>query len=85
MMAEKAGYSPFHLSRKFQEEMDCSIIEYIQNSKVVQAKYLLEHSSNSVDEISEELGFNSRTYFTSIFKKYVGVTPSVYRKQMAKI
>ena len=80
-LAQKAGYSPFHMSRKFQREMNCSIIEYIQHSKLERAKYLLTHTQQSIDDISEELGFNSRSYFTTVFKKKEGMTPSDYRRE----
>lgn len=79
-LAQKAGYSPFHMSRKFHKEMNCSIIEYIQRSKLERAKYLLTHTDQSVDDISAELGFNSRSYFTTVFKNQEGITPSDYRR-----
>lgn len=80
-LAQKAGYSPFHLSRKFHKEMNCSIIDYIQHSKLERAKYLLVHTTQSIDDISAELGFNSRSYFTSVFKNIEGTTPSEYRRE----
>lgn len=80
-LAQMAGYSPFHMSRKFHKEMDCSIIDYIQRSKLERAKYLLTHTNQSIDDISAELGFNSRSYFTSVFKSHEGMTPSDYRKE----
>lgn len=67
-LAAKAGYSPSHLSRKFYREMGCSIITYIQNSKLERACYLLANTTRSVDDISAELGFNARSYFTTVFK-----------------
>ena len=85
VMADKAGYSPFHLSRKFRQEMNCSIIEYIQKSKIEHAKYLLANTKQSVDDISADLGFNSRSYFTTVFKNLVGTTPMEFRKAHAKI
>lgn len=84
-LAEKARYSPFHLSRKFHQEMGCSIIDYIQRSKLERAMYLLSHSDMSVDDISAELGYNSRSYFTTVFKNLLGMTPSAYRRQHAKV
>ena len=81
MLAAKAGYTSYHLSRKFKQEMKCSIIDYIQSSKLERAKYLLENSQTTVDEISDSLGFGTRSYFTSVFKKHTGQTPSDYRKE----
>ena len=36
----------------------------------------------SIQEISEKVGFNSQSYFTKIFKKYIGVTPITYRNKL---
>lgn len=84
-LAEKAGYSSFHLSRKFRQEMNCSIIDYIQRSKLERAKYLLVYTEKSVDDVSAELGFNSRSYFTTVFKNQTGMTPTQYRRENAKV
>ena len=81
MLADKAGYTSYHLSRKFKQEMRCSIIDYIQLSKLERAKYLLVNSQTTVDEISYSLGFGTRSYFTSVFKKHTGQTPSDYRRE----
>jgi len=81
MLADKAGYTAYHLSRKFRQEMKCSIIDYIQQSKLERAKYLLVNTPKTLDEISDSLGFGTRSYFTSIFKKHAGQTPSDYRKE----
>lgn len=81
MPADKAGYTSCHLSRKFKQEMKCSIIDYIQLSKLERAKYLLVNTQTTVDEISDSLGFGTRSYFTSVFKKHTGQTPSDYRKE----
>ena len=81
MLADKAGYTSYHLSRKFKQEMHCSIIDYIQQSKLERAKYLLVNTQTTVDEISDSLGFGTRSYFTSVFKKHTGQTPSDYRKE----
>lgn len=81
MLADKAGYTSYHLSRKFKQEMNCSIIDYIQRSKLERAKYLLVNTQTTVDEISDCLGFGTRSYFTSVFKKHTGQTPSDYRRE----
>lgn len=85
ILAEKAGYTSFHLSRKFRQEMGCSIIEYIHRSKLERAKYMLTHSDSSVDDISAELGFNTRSYFTAVFKEHTNMTPTEYRRQNSRV
>ena len=55
-------------------------VEYINMCRVTKAKALLVESSCSIDEIVKRCGFNNNSYFFRIFKKYVGATPSLYRK-----
>lgn len=79
-LAQKAGYTKYHLSRKFHAEMGCSITEYIQKSKIGSAAWKLTYTNESIEQISEELGFSTRTYFTNVFRNHMGVVPTEYRK-----
>ncbi len=80
-LAEKAGYTESYLSRKFVQEMGCSITDYIQQAKVERSKFLLINTEYTVDEISDILGFGSRSYFSNVFKKVVGESPTQFRRQ----
>lgn len=80
-LAQMTGYTETHLSRKFKREMGCTIVYYIQNTKVEKAKYLLINTHESVDSISNRLAFNTRSYFTQVFRQYTGITPSEYREK----
>ena len=66
---------------RMQPSHTVSITDYIQQSKLERAKYLLANSQTTVDEISDSPGFGTRSYFTSVFKKHTGQTPSDYRKE----
>lgn len=77
-MARQQGYNSYYLSRKFQKEMGISLNSYIQLQKVEQAKKMLDTQKLSTTEISERLAFSSPSYFTSIFRKYTGMTPTAY-------
>ncbi|MCC3868325.1 PocR ligand-binding domain-containing protein [Terrisporobacter mayombei] len=79
-MAKVCHISQSYFSRLFSKEMGDSFSNYISKLKINWAKELLEDSDMSVSQISDELGFNEPGYFIKIFKKYEGVTPSVYRK-----
>ena len=65
--------------------MGCSIITYIQNSKLERACYLLANTIRSVDDISAELGFNARSYFTTVFKNHIGMSPTEYRRENSTV
>jgi len=78
-MAIKCGYSRKYLSAKFKSEMGVSMVDYITEQKVEQAKVMLRNSQGSIIDISNALKFVSNSYFTSTFRKLVGITPKEYR------
>lgn len=80
-IAEYIGYSEYYLSRKFKTETGININEFIKNHRITLAKNLLETTELSIQEISEQLQFCSRSYFTDIFHKTVGISPTDYREQ----
>ena len=73
--------SPKYLSVLFRKEVGITISEYIQQTKIEEAKKLLAYSSNSILDISSLLNFSDQSYFTKVFKKVVGVTPKIYRER----
>lgn len=78
-IAQKYGYTPYYFSKKFKQEVGMSLREYAVKEKVERAKTLLTQSTMSISDISETLGFNSQSYFGSIFRKITGMTPSEYQ------
>lgn len=81
MLAQKTGYHERYLARKFKEETNVSVVNYVKIVKIERAKQLLAYSRLSVEEISISLCFCSRSYFSQEFRKIAGVTPAEYRKQ----
>ena len=84
-LAEQAGYAEYYFSHKFKNEMGCSVADYIKHEKIRQAKVLLSGTNMSIQEISDELSFGSRSYFSSSFQKETGLSPSEYREQHMKL
>ncbi len=84
-LASQAGYTEYYFSHKFKNETGCSVADYIKREKIRQAKLLLSGTKMSIQEISEELSFGSRSYFSSSFQKETGLSPSEYREQNLKI
>lgn len=78
-LAAYCHVSPSYLSRLFSKEVGETYSMFITKLKVEWAKAILESSDATVQEISEELGFNEAGYFIKVFKKYVGATPALYR------
>lgn len=81
-LSELVHLTPTYLSVQFKKLSGYSIIEYMNRQKVEEAKFLLEQSHKSLLEISTSLGFNTQSYFTSVFKKYVNCTPIEYRNHL---
>jgi len=78
--AQDIGISTMHLNRVCKSVMNQSPIQIIQNYLVIQAKKYLLNTSYTISEISYFLNFNDPAYFTRMFKKNVGVSPSDFRK-----
>lgn len=81
ILAEKAGYSDYYLSRKFREEVGMGIDDYIKNKKIERAKALLALTHIPIYEISKTLSFGTRNYFSEVFRKATGLSPLEYRKE----
>ena len=84
-LAERTGYTEYYFSRKFKQEIGCGIREYIMKEKMERAKVLLSSTTMSILEISLELSFSSRSYFSDTFQKICGISPTDYRNQTLKI
>lgn len=78
-LSELTNLDESYLCRLFKRECHMTINEYIQNQRINEAKWMLESSNNSIIDISHLLGFNTQSYFCSVFKKIVGVSPAKYR------
>ncbi len=77
--AELLNLSPNYLSDLLKKETGKNAIEHIHYQLVEEAKNRLLISTNSVSEIAFELGFEYPQYFSKMFKKQTGLTPSEYR------
>lgn len=71
--------SPDYLSLLFKKEMGCGMYTFIQHTKIEEAKNLLDNNDYSISEIGEMLGFCSGAYFSNVFKKLTGLSPTNYR------
>lgn len=80
-LASKCFYNPSYFSRAFKEKFGMSPVEYITRKRLDVAIRLLCESDASVDEIGREAGFAERSGFYYAFSKYIGGTPSEYRKR----
>lgn len=75
------NYSPNYLGNVFKRAYGVSVNDYINQYRVGQAKALMDETHMKVYEIAFQVGFNDQPYFSKIFKKYQGVSPTEYRSQ----
>jgi two-component system response regulator YesN len=74
--------SSYYFSKLFKEETGENFIEYLTNIRIEQAKKLLQNRDLSIKTICVETGYSDPNYFSRIFKKQVGVTPTEYRERL---
>ena len=73
------------LKRRFKAATGSSLIEYLQNLRIEEAKGLLENTTLPVEEISEEAGYSDSSFFRRLFKRLTGLTPARYRKMFRPV
>lgn len=83
-IAETINVSPSHLSKKFKKETGFTVTEFINMKRIHEAKRLLEKTDHSITDIAILIGFDDPGYFTSVFRKFVGMTPREYMKVCQK-
>jgi AraC family transcriptional regulator, transcriptional activator of pobA len=83
--SEKLFMSARNLNLVAQNILQKSISEIIETRKLIEAKNLLIYTDKAISEIGFELGYNEKAYFTSVFKKKSGQTPSEFREYMRKL
>jgi AraC-like DNA-binding protein len=76
--------TPNHLNALSKDITGHSAGELIRDRIILEAKRLLVNAKLTVSEIAHELDFVDNSYFSKFFKKYVGVTPEIFRKQILK-
>ena len=68
------------MKRRFKAATGATLIDYLQNLRVEEAKRLLEEGRMPVDEISVESGYEDQSFFRRLFKRRTGLNPRDYRR-----
>lgn len=84
-IAEEVNVHPGYLSKVFKAEVGIPITEFINRRKIEESKYFLLHGNTSISDIALLFRFCNQSYYTSLFKKYTGLTPKMYRDQYAGV
>ncbi|HEY4389959.1 MAG TPA: helix-turn-helix transcriptional regulator, partial [Paenibacillus sp.] len=77
-VANHLHLNPSYFSRLYKKETNENFIEYVTRMKMERAKELLNNSGRTIDSISQQLGYDNRSYFVKVFKQHFGVLPSKF-------
>ena len=86
-LAERLSIKPHQLSQIVNEKLDRNFTDFINYHRIDEAKNILaspEGAERKKTSIAFDVGFNSMTAFYKAFKKYTGMTPSEYKKEVEK-
>ncbi len=78
-ISKAIGVSRIQLYRKVKALLGCNVNDYILAVRLQKAKYLLNETGMSINEIADKVGFSSAAYFSTVFKNKFVVTPSEFR------
>lgn len=78
-VAKLCSVSPEHMSRTFKKETGFGFSEYLTHVRLKEAEYLLKNSEFSVTDIAYRCGFYDSNYFSVVFKRNFGISPSAMR------
>lgn len=81
-IVEMSGYlkvSAGYISRVYKQKTGITVVEKINRHRMEKAKQFLERSTMKIYEVAESVGIEDPAYFTKVFTKYTGMSPSEYR------
>ena len=81
-VAKELGFSREHFCRYFKQYTGITFREYLTRYRLNQAKKQMDASEDTILTIALDTGFSDAKQFSSAFKKYYGMTPGQYRKDL---
>lgn len=81
-VAFEIGFSTYYFGKMFKKTFKSSFTDYLANVRITQAKLLLKDPNLTVKDITYRIGFMDPNYFTRVFKKSEGMTPTEYRSRI---
>ncbi|WP_313188124.1 response regulator transcription factor [Lacrimispora sp.] len=82
MVAEKVGVSTAYLSTLFTQKLGCGFIDYLNRLRIECAREYMHDGRLKVYEIAYKVGYHDEKYFSKVFKKVTGQSPSAYRRNI---
>ncbi|REE56272.1 cache domain-containing protein [Paenibacillus taihuensis] len=81
--AENVGFSTGYIGKLFKNMTGTTFNDYVTHIRLEQAKVLLATTTDTIAAVGEAVGVYNVSYFTTLFKKKYGITPSVFKEQAA--
>ena len=81
-VAHEVSLSPDYLTRLFKKEVGFNIITYINRKRIHTSLELLKNTNLSIEEIGDLIGLSNTSYFYTMFKREIGVSPKQYRNSL---
>lgn len=79
-IADAACLSPGYAGRIFKEQLGLPIMDYVLKVRIDKSKKLLLNPHYQIQAIAEKVGYGDAGYFTKVFRKFEGITPTQFRK-----
>lgn len=83
-IADELNVNASYLSTLFKKETHTTLTDYVNKKRIEHALVLLNSSTMQIQDVASHVGIQDVNYFTKIFKKMIGTTPSEYRKMLHK-
>ena len=80
-ISDSVNFSVSYICKLFKDEMNMSLTNYINQTRIENAKILLHRNDIALVDVSLRCGFEDQSYFTKVFKKSTGITPGTYREK----
>lgn len=81
LLSDKFYVSEYHLCREFKKNTNRTIVEYLNQTRIMNAKRLFMETNQNVTDTAHDTGFTNLTHFNRVFREFEGISPSQYRKQ----
>lgn len=81
LFADRLNLTKEYISQYFKNKMGINLVNYLNEFRIEKAKKLLSETSLSINEVAQNVGYNTPNSFSRIFKQYVGKSPREYRQE----
>jgi two-component system response regulator YesN len=81
-LAQRVHLSPCYFAHLFKLQMATPVEAYIRERRILKAQQLLRDTSMSIKEIAGSVGFSTPEYFSRVFSRYLGQSPTAFRKKV---